>query len=172
MLRVRTVVGTVVGALLLAVAGPAAGAGGAGGAKRTESAEYIAPMTTVKPPVGSGVSTCNFGLHMGCVIFEPAPGEAAVSVVITDATGLDVYGYVYQDRTGDGISDTGAQGPICGQTPRPVPISSKYPVMVFVHVGQSSTLWCNAAGTRGTMTATFIKGTPLKSGRSAERPPG
>ena len=158
---------------LVSISGSVSPAAAKGRGLRTESAEYLAPNTGENFPVVGYMNFAHCDLKIGCGRFEAAKGEGSVSVEITDASGQTVYGYVYQDRTGDGYSDTGDNGPVCGKTARPVPISPDFPIVVFVGAHSSGIGRCDSVGlaTTGTITVTFHRGKPAKVGRGFDTPP-
>jgi hypothetical protein len=116
--------------------------------ERTVSAGYLVPVGAAEQ--GGYVTAA--GNNVGGVAFTPAPGEAYVSVTITDTAGQPVSGMIAQDTNGDNLTDTSAG--FCGATTEPVPIDPAYNVVVYVFEGPCSDT-TPAVATTGTVTATF-----------------
>jgi hypothetical protein len=109
-------------AVVLALAGAAAGRAASGPAIRSATLDYgpwvITSSTAIAPPTARTITVW------------PRPGDTFVSVVLSDASGLPEPAWIGQDVDGDGHPD--ASVPLCGAS-RWVPIGTDAaPVVVEI----------------------------------------
>lgn len=106
------------------------------------------------------------GIYPVCATLDAKPSEKWITVVIEDASGLDIGAWVMRDKDGngnDGINRNESTW-ICGATRKPIKIKSEYdgPVRVVVHTSDCARSLNEDAhpATKGTITVTFYKKRP------------
>lgn len=123
----------------------------AGAGTEKESKQYV--VATGSPAGAFGILSNG----VGGVEFTPPEGATFVTLQIEDvlgsALGVDTFGTVCQDVTGDGTCD-GSRG-FCGKTNTPVAVRAGFDVNVFVHFLDTCAGDTPALGLTGTVTATF-----------------
>ncbi len=121
-------------------------AGAAGAAKPRQ--RVVSERYTLNPYNQITINYGEPGVSAATVEFFPYKGEGAVAIVLVDDAGFPVRGEIYQD--GDTVAS------FCGETPAPVRITQNESIVVAVFSGTCGSSVTPA--TRGTITATFLRG--------------
>ena len=151
----RLIVVAACSAILTLAIAPSTRALETGRTQRTQTKDYVTPYPIIVPPF--------FEAGYGGVTFLPKAGERYIEVAIEDSSGQVPYVYVNQDPDGDGTSNTGAEGVVCGGKSERIQIEPKVTVTVIVQLSPVYTFVpptsCPDGGpaTTGTVTATFTK---------------